>query len=327
MLNWNIQIVMGNWREYVIIRGMVNIQHLRSFAMVCESDMNVSAAAKRLYSAQPAVSKHIARLEEHVGQPLFIRRGKRFLELTPIGREVLEQAREILLKLDNITALGMDQSEQPRGNLRVGTTHTQARYVLPPVVEAFTRECPQVALQIWQGAPSDLVRRMETNKADLVICTENLQDDPSLVSFPMFRWNRCLIAPKKHPLARARGVGLEQLAKHPIVTYVPGFTGRRAFDETFRRAGLRPNVVVSAADADVVKTYVRLGVGVGVIADIACDKAADRDLAVVSLGKLFPEMTTRLAHRREKHVTRAMRRFMDFFREQVGKNRKTGRRL
>ena len=295
--------------------------------MVCESDMNVSAAAKRLYSAQPAISKHIARLEEHVGQPLFIRRGKRFLELTPIGREVLEQTREVLLKLDNIASLGADQGEQPRGSLRVGTTHTQARYILPPVVEAFTRECPQVALQIWQGAPSDLIRRMETNKADLVICTENLQDDPSLISAPMFRWNRCLIAPKKHPLARARGVGLEQLAKHPIVTYVPGFTGRRAFDETFRRAGLRPNVVVSAADADVVKTYVRLGVGVGVIADIAYDKAADRDLAVVSLGKLFPEMTTRLAHRREKHVTRAMRRFMDFFREQVGKNRKTGRRL
>ena len=168
---------------------------------------------------------------------------------------------------------------------------------------------------------------METNKADLVICTENLQEDPALISAPMFRWNRCLIARKKHPLARARSVTLEQLARHPIVTYVHGFTGRRAFDETFRRAGLQPNVVVSAADADVVKTYVRLGVGVGVIADIACDKAEDSDLAIVHLGRLFPEMTTRLAHRREKHVTRAMRRFMDFFREQVGRNRKLARRL
>ena len=305
---------------------MINLRQLRSFVAVCETDLSVSAAAKKLYSAQPAVSKHIAGLERHVGQPLFVRRGKRFLEITAVGREVLEQARDALLKMDNIAALGEDQGDQPKGSLRVGTTHTQARYILPPVVDAFTRECPKVSLQIWQGAPAELVRRMENNSADLVICTENLQNEPSLVSFPMFRWNRCLIAPKTHPLARARGLTLEQLAKHPIVTYVPGFTGRRSFDETFRRAGIAPNVVVSAADADVVKTYVRLGIGVGVVADVACDPALDGDLAIVHLGKLFPEMTTRLAHRREKHVTRAMRRFIDFFREQVEKKRKASRR-
>ena len=304
---------------------MINLRQLRSFIAVCESDLSVSAAAKRLYSAQPAVSKHIARLEEQVGEPLFVRRGKRFLEMTPVGREVLEQARDVQMKLDNILALSADQGEEPKGNLRVGTTHTQARYVLPPVVDAFTRECPKVSLQIWQGAPADLVRRMENNEADLVICTENIQDTPALVSFPMFHWNRCLIAPKKHPLTRARSITLEQLAAHPIVTYVPGWTGRRVFDDTFRRAGLSPNVVVSAADADVVKTYVRLGIGVGVVADIACDPQTDSDLACVRLGKLFPEMTTRLAYPRQKHVTRAMRRFMDFFREQAGKNRKAAR--
>ena len=304
---------------------MINLRQLRSFIAVCESDLSVSAAAKRLYSAQPAVSKHIARLEEHVGHPLFVRRGKRFLEITPVGREVLEQSRDILLKLDNISALGADYGDEPRGNLRVGTTHTQARYVLPPVVDVFARECPRVSLQIWQGAPSDLVRRLESNDADLVICTENLDDNPALISFPMFRWNRCLIAPKRHPLTRARNPSLQQLAQHPIVTYVPGFTGRAAFDETFRRAGITPNVVVSAADADVIKTYVRLGVGVGVVADIACDAKTDSDLSISHLGGVFPEMTTRLAHRREKHVTRAMRRFMDFFREQAGKKRRASK--
>lgn len=306
--------------------SVMNIRLLRSFIAVCESDLSVSAAAKRLFSAQPAISKHIARLEEHVGQPLFLRRGKRFLEITPIGLDVLKEARGVLLRLDNISALGVDHGDQPKGALRVGTTHTQARYILPPVVGAFTRECPNVSLQIWQGAPAELVRRMENNLADLVICTENLQDNAALVSFPMFRWNRCVIAPKNHPVVRAPGVTLERLARHPIVTYVHGFTGRGAFDETFRRAGLAPNVVVSAADADVVKTYVRLGVGVGVIADIAFDPEEDGDLAVVNLGKLFPDMTTRLAHRREKHVTRAMRRFMDFFRESVEKKRKKRRR-
>ena len=305
---------------------MLNIRQLRSFIAVCDADLSVSAAAKRLYSAQPAISKHIARLEEHVGQPLFVRRGKRFLDLTQVGREVLEQSRDIMLKMDNISSLGSDHGDQPRGGLRIGTTHTQARYVLPPVVDVFTRECPKVALQLWQGAPADLVRRMEGNKADMVICTENLQDDPALVSFPMFRWNRSVIALPSHPIFQAKNLSLETLAKHPIVTYVPGFTGRGAFDETFRRAGLTPNVVVSAADADVVKTYVRLGVGVGVVADVACDPKTDSDLKAVHLGKIFPEMTTRLAHRREKHVSRAMRRFMDIFREQMGKLRKTAQR-
>ena len=305
---------------------MVNIRQLRSFIAVCDSDLSVSAAAKRLYSAQPAVSKHIARLEDHVGQPLFVRRGKRFLELTQVGQEVLEQSRDIMLKMDNIAALGTDHGEHPKGSLRIGTTHTQARYVLPPVVDVFARECPKVALQLWQGAPADLVHRMEGNKADMVICTENLQEDFTLVSFPMFRWNRCVIAPPSHPIFEAKNLSLDALAKHPIVTYVPGFTGRKAFDETFRRAGLAPNVVVSAADADVVKTYVRLGVGVGVVADIAYDPDLDSDLETVHLGKMFPEMTTRLAYRREKHVTRAMRRFMDIFREHMGKVRKTAQR-
>ena len=304
---------------------MINLRQLRSFIAVCESDLGVSAAAKRLHAAQPAVSKHIARMEQYVGHPLFTRRGKRLVSITPVGRDVLDQARDVLLKLDNISALGADHGDEPRGDLRVGTTHTQARYVLPPVVEVFARECPRVSLQIWQGAPADLVRRLESNEADLVICTENLEDNPSLVSFPMFRWNRCLIAPRRHPLARTRSPTLRQLAAHPIVTYVPGFTGRGVFDETFRRAGVVPNVVVSAADADVVKTYVRLGVGVGIVADIACDAKADADLSVTHLGGLFPEMITRLAHRREKHVTRAMRRFMDFFREQAGKKRKAAK--
>ena len=305
----------------------INRQHLRSLVAVCENDLNVSAAAKKLHTAQPAISKHLARLEEHVGQPVFARRGKRFLDLTPVGREVLSQARDILLKMDNIAALGADRGGQPRGDLRIGTTHTQARYILPPVVGDFVRECPKVSLQIWQGAPADLVRRMENNEADLVICTENLQEHPGLVALPALRWNRRLIAPKKHPLARSRPPTLERLAKYPIVTYVSGFTGRKVFDETFRRAGIVPNVVVSAADADVVKTYVRLGVGVGVVADLACDPKADADLVAVPLGKLFPEMTVRLAHRREKHVTRAMRSFMDIFREHAARLEKRRRRL
>ena len=195
---------------------MINIRQLRSFIAVCDSDLSVSAAAKRLYSAQPAVSKHVARLEDHVGQPLFVRRGKRFLELTQVGQEVLEQSRDIMLKMDNISALGSDHGDQPKGSLRIGTTHTQARYVLPPVVDVFARECPKVALQLWQGAPADLIHRMEGNKADMVICTENLQEDLSLVSFPMFRWNRSVIAPPSHPIFEAKTCRWRRLPSTPL---------------------------------------------------------------------------------------------------------------
>ncbi len=299
----------------------VKINVLRCLAAMDDNEMNVSAAARELRMLQPSVSKNLTDLEKEMG-PLFVRRGRRFCGMTPLGREMLAEARDILLKCDNIAALKRRYGAGG-GDLRIGTTHLQARYILPAVVRRYLRQYPEANIQIFQNAPANLVAMLENNLVDVVICTEELENHPRFDSAEAYRWNRALLAPRGHPLAAEKTPTLKKLSSQPLVTYVRGFTGRAAFDAVFRRAGLSPRVSVAAADSDVVKTYVRAGAGVGVVAAVSYDPREDRDLICVSVAHLFPDMRVRMAYLRDKLVTGAMRKFMTLFRRHTAEMRVT----
>lgn len=279
---------------------------------MCDNDMSVSAAAREMRVVQPSVSKHIADLEKEAGA-LFVRRGRRFAGITPLGREVLAEARAILLKCDNIETLRR-RHEKGGGDLRLGATHLQARYVLPAAVKRYLREFPGANIQIFQNSPANLAGMLENNLADAAICTEALENHPHLDSTAAYTWNRSVIMPRGHELAAQKKLTLKKLAAYPVITYVSGFTGRASFDRVFRKAKVPLHVAVSAADSDVIKTYVRMGAGVGVIASVAYQPDEDRDLARISAAHLFPDMRVRIARPRGKIATRGLRRFMEIFR-------------
>ena len=295
---------------------------LRALLAVCDSRFNVSKAARAEHATQPSISRKILELEEAVGQPLFIRRGRRFSGLTALGREITDEARTVLMKCDNIMRLGESHRRgKPGGDLRIATTHTQARYVLPKIVNDFRANYPGIGLHIMQGSPAQLVRQMEDNLADLAICTEALEHHSSLRVVDSYHWNRVLIVRPDHTLANARKLTLQLLAAHPLITYAHGFTGRGAFDDAFSHARVSPRVMMSAADADVIKAYVRLGIGAGVIAEVAYDDKDDADLANRPLAHLFPQMRVRIAYHREKFVSEAMGYFIDLFQSRVSGNK------
>lgn len=286
-------------------------RRLRSFIAICENDFSATAAAAQTGDAQSSLSKRVHAIEKEIGAPLFARRGRRYLGLTPAGEAALRVAREIMLKQENLRSIGAAYAgDAARGALRVGATHLQARYLLPPIVSSFRRDYPNVALRIVQGAPARLARMTLDNAVDVAICTEELDDHapPLRIDF-LYSWSRALIAPPSHPLAKKPEITLADLCSHPLVTYGRGFTGRAAFDAVLREAKLRPAVVVSASDTDVVKTYVRLGVGAGVISEIACE-ASDAPLAHRSLSHLFPPMRAKIARRADKFLTAGGKRFV-----------------
>lgn len=294
----------------------LTLSQLRTLIAIYDNELNVTAAAQEMDVAQPSVSKKLSALETLIGSPLFYRNGKRFQYETDLCRELVPLVREILLKCDNLKSLaGHLDSADISGRLVIGTTHTQARYVLPQVLNAFRQDYPNVVISIRQGAPADLVRLLSSNHLDCVICTEALENNRNFSTITSFRWNRCLLLPARHPLATQRPLTLAALAGYPIVTYTSGFTGRSAFDQAFTDAGLSPRVMVSATDADVIKTYVRLGFGIGIVAQMAYEKEKDRDLTMRPLNGLFPEMKVRLAYQREKFISPCMQRFIELFTE------------
>lgn len=296
----------------------MELRQLRSLVTLVESDFNVSHTAVRLNLVQPAVSQHLKQLEGELGTRLFRRNGKRLVGLTPIGEKVVGYARSTLADAANILAIGRDHLDDDSGVLRIGTTHTQARYVLPPTLRRFRDIYPGVEVQLHQGTPQQLVDMTLRDAVDLAICTEALGNHPSLVAVPCYRWNRCLIAPPGHPVLSMRPITLEVLCEQPMITYVFGFTGRGHLSDTFAKEGLRPRVVLSAADTDVIKTYVRDGMGIGIIADLAYDAEKDSDLGLRDLSHLFPWEVTRIAHVRDKYLRRFQQRFMDIFQEDAG---------
>ena len=281
---------------------------LKILAAVCDNDFAVSKTAQKLNLPQPTVSRALLDLEREIGRALFIRRGKRIIDITPMCREVLVQARQMLVHHDNIIKLC---KQDILGSIRIGTTHVQARYVLPAVARRYLREYERANIQIYQDTPASLVQMAESNAVDIVMCTEALENHISLQAVNAYRWNRSLIMPKSHPLARDKTITLKKLAACPLVTYVHGFTGRDMFDATFRKVNLSPSVIVAASDSDVIKTYVRMGAGVGVIASVSYQSAEDKDLVCRPLSHLFPDMWTRMAYHRRKVITESMQRFMD----------------
>ena len=303
----------------------MELRQLRSLVTLAENGFSVSRAADQLHLVQSAVSQHLKQLEDELGTRLFIRHGKRLAGLTDAGAQVVTYARQVLTAAASVAAVGRDQTGQASGTLRIGATHTQARYVLPPVMRRFAAEFPGVEVQIHQGTPGQLVELAVRDAVDLAICTEALSKEPALEAVHCYRWNRCLIAPLGHPLLAVPAITLDALCDYPVITYVFGFTGRGNFSTAFAREGLRPRVVLSAADTDVIKTYVREGMGIGIIADLAYDLGQDADLGRRDLSHLFPWEVTKIAYLRDKYLQHFQRRFIELFQEaSVQLNRRVG---
>jgi len=280
----------------------VNFQQLRSVRETVRQGFNLTEVAQVLHTSQPGVSRQIRELEEELGIEIFVRAGKRLTGLTPPGETVLPIVERMLLEADNLKRAGDNFAAQGRGTLTIAATHSQARYALPPAVRDFSAAHPEVQLHLHQGSPQQVAQLLLAGEADIGVATEALADYEGLVALPCYAWTHAVVVPHGHPLAeeQARGepLTLQRLAAFPLITYEPGYTGRSHIDEAFKRSGLAINLVLSAMDADVIKTYVELGMGVGIIARIAFDEARDTQLHAIDARHLFATNMTRLALRR-----------------------------
>jgi LysR family cys regulon transcriptional activator len=284
--------------------GPVNFQQLRSVRETVRRGFNLTEVAQSLHTSQPGVSRQIRELEDELGLQIFVRAGKRLTGLTAPGEAVLPIVERLLEEAANLKRAGDDYAHQGRGTLRIAATHSQARYALPPAVRDFRAGHPNVALHMHQGSPHDVARMLLEGTADVGIATEALAEYDALVALPCYSWTHLVVVPQDHPLARASGtpLTLQELARFPIVTYESGYTGRAHIDQAFDKAGLAPDVVLQAMDADVIKTYVELGLGVGIVAAIAFDDARDRHLHAIDARHLFAANMTRLAVRRGTYL-------------------------
>ncbi|HYW93932.1 MAG TPA: HTH-type transcriptional regulator CysB [Gammaproteobacteria bacterium] len=291
----------------------MKLRQLRYIAEVADRNLNVTAAAEALYTSQPGVSKQVRLLEDELGVQVFERNGKHLTSITPAGRAILDLARRILRDAENVQRVASDYRDETRGSLRLATTHTQARYALPPTIARFRERYPQVSLHIHQGSPMQIAEWAARGKVDFAIATEAMEHFEDLVMMPCYHWNRCVLVPPGHPLAKARPLTLEAVARYPIVTYVFGFTGRSKLDRAFGERGLQPDVVLTAVDSDVIKTYVRLGLGVGILANMAYDAELDGDLVAADASHLFEHSTTRIGFRHGTMLRRYMYEFIRGF--------------
>jgi len=291
----------------------MKLQQLRYIWEVSRHDLNVSATAQSLYTSQPGISKQIRLLEDELGVEIFSRSGKHLTRVTTAGAEVLEIAGQILGKVESIKQLAQEYSSPNKGSLSIATTHTQARYALPDVIGSFIERYPDVSLHMNQGTPIQISEMAADGDADFAIATEALDLFNNLLMMPCYRWNRCILVPKDHPLCQVSELTLDEVAKHPLVTYVFGFTGRSKLDEAFRQKGLDPKVVFTATDADVIKTYVRLGLGIGIVAHMAYDPVQDSDLVALEAKHLFKSSVTSIGFRRGTYLRTFMYDFIERF--------------
>src|SRR4029077_20137200 len=272
----------------------MNLQQLRYVRETVRQGLNLTEAARVLFTSQPGVSKQIRELEEELGVDIFVRRGKRLVDLTEPGRAVVAVIERLLAEAENLKRVGQEFADQDAGGLTIATTHTQARYALPGVVSEFRSRYPKVRLSLAQGSPTQIAEMVMRGEADLAIATESLDQYPELLTLPGYSWHHCVIVPLKHPLLKQNGLTLEALAKYPLITYSPAFTGRSHIDQAFAAKGLKMDVVLTAIDADVIKTYAELGLGVGIIAAMAYDPKRDDKLHAIDAGQLFHNNTTRV---------------------------------
>lgn len=291
----------------------MNFQQLRSVREAVRRGFNLTEVANVLATSQPGVSRQIRELEDELGIELFIRVGKRLTGLTPPGAEVLPIIERMLLDAENLRRAGAEFSEQTRGRLSVAATHSQARYALPSAVRDFRERFGQVMLNMHQGTPRQIAEMLLAGEADVGIATEALAQYAGLVALPCYRWTHSVLVPPGHALLDGAPLTLQRLADFPIITYEPGFTGRAHIDEAFGAAGLSPDIVLTAMDADVVKTYVELGLGVGIVASIAFDEQRDQGLRSLDARHLFAVNLTRLAIRRGAYLRGYVYAFIELF--------------
>ena len=291
----------------------MKLQQLRYACEVARRSLNVSAAAEALFTSQPGLSRQIKALEDELGVAIFVRRGKRLTAVTEPGRAVLAIAERMLADAANLKRAGEDYASRNLGTLTVATTHTQARYALPKAVAAFKRRYPKVDLVIHQGNPEQICTQVAEGEADLCVATEQIAEHPALVALPCYQWNRCVVVPPRHALLKVQPLTLEAIAAWPIVTYDFAFANRSLVNRAFEQRGLTPNVVLTAFDADVIKTYVELGLGVGIMAQMAFDPRRDRHLRSMDASHLFPSSTTRLGIKRGAYLRRFAYDFIELF--------------
>lgn len=271
----------------------MKLQQLRYLLAIVDNDFNITTTAESLYTSQPGISKQIRMLEDELGVELFVRRGKRIEALTHAGDRAVERGRRILQEVDNIRGLAEELRGDPGGSLRLATTHTQARYVLPPIIRGFRREHPDVVFDIHQGTSEQLANMSNTGEVDFVIATSSESLFPELTLLPVYRWDRVLLVPRDHPLAhRESPPEMAELAEHPLVTYVHSDRPESSLVRSFQVQGLSPDIAFTARDADVIKTYVRMGLGVGLVAAMAVEDGTDDDLVAMDARHLFPRLTT-----------------------------------
>ena len=288
----------------------MKLQQLRYIVEVANHDLNVSATAQALFTSQPGVSKQIRLLEDELGVEIFVRSGKHLTQVTQVGQQIIDMATQVLRQTSIIKQIADECSNEASGELTIATTHTQARYALPSIIQQFRSKYSEVALHMKQGTPEQIAELAASGAADFAIATEGMELFKDLVMMPCYEWNRSVVVPSDHPLATKaetpRALTLQDIADYPIVTYVFGFTGRSRLDDAFQAVSLTPNVVFTATDTDVIKTYVRLGFGVGIIASMAYDESQDHDLVRIDASHLFASSVTHIGFRRGTFLRRYM---------------------
>ncbi|SEP72422.1 HTH-type transcriptional regulator CysB [Basfia succiniciproducens] len=290
----------------------MKIQQLRYIVEIVNQNLNVTEAANALYTSQPGISKQVRLLEDELGLEIFERNGKHIKTVTPAGKKIVAIARELLVKTQAIKAVANEFTQPNHGVLRIATSNTQARYMLPAVIERFSKQYPNVSLHVHQGSPNQLYDALLSSEVDLAITTEAQYLFDDVVLLPCYMWNRSIIVKADHPLAKLSHVTIEDLGKYPLITYTFGFTGVSDLDQAFNSAGILPNIVFTATDADVIKTYVRLGLGVGIIASMA-HTDADTDLIRIDASHLFKSSMTQIAFKHSTFLRNYMYDFINYF--------------
>jgi LysR family cys regulon transcriptional activator len=273
----------------------MNLHQFRFVREAVRQNFNLTEAAKALYTSQPGVSKAIIELEEELGIDIFSRHGKRIRGLTEPGKQVLKSVETILQELEGLKRIGKEFAAQDAGSFTIATTHTQARYSLPTVIQAFAQKFPKVRLSLLQGNPKQVAEMVLNGQADLAIATESIAEIDGLITLPCFQWEHMVVVPAEHPLLKSKSITLEEIAQYPLITYDAAFAGRNRIDQAFTRRALKPDVLLEAIDADVIKTYVELGMGVGIIAGLAFDPVRDVNLRAIPVGHLFGTNISRIA--------------------------------
>lgn len=295
----------------------MTLKQLRYFIEVVRHKLNISRAAQTLYTSQAAISKQIHLLEDELSVQLFMRHGKRIMRLTHAGEEVLETAERMLRDAANIRAITADHTDHSRGSLAIAGTPTQIYYALPHVIQQFSTNYPQVQISLSQGSPNQCAELVATGEADLCIATEAIKDYPTLVMLPCYQWSRCIVAPRKHPLTRCKPLTLEDVARFPIITYEFTLAPRSPTRAAFDRKNLKPAVVLTASDPRVIKTYVALGLGIGLVSSTAVDAQQDRNLAILDAGHLFEPGITAIGLVRDTYIRQYTYDFIRLFAPQL----------